>query len=92
MVNRREVQIGEISGGKVFTIKPNRAKIRARRVDDIADRLVEKFKAPGSRDFFCKCAWKLSEDEIWSIYEKVQKPNVRNALKYFIFLCQIKMA
>lgn len=64
---------------------------RASRVDRIADHLVRKFNAPGSRNFFCGCAWKMSEDEIWSIYEQSQGPKVKNSLGYFITLCQIKM-
>ena len=64
---------------------------KAQRVDRIADHLVRKFNAPGSRNFFCKCAWKMSEDEIWAIYEKAQNPKIDNSLKYFIAVCQIKM-
>lgn len=64
---------------------------RANRVDRIADHLVQKFKAPNSRNFFCKCAWKMSEDEIWTTYEQAHGPKVNNSLKYFIALCQIKM-
>lgn len=67
------------------------AKSRASRVDRIADHLVQKFNAPGSRDFFCKCAWKLSENEIWSAYEQAHGPKVKSPLKYFIALCSIKM-
>lgn len=89
---KREEKLGDILQRKTFSVKSNRAKAKARKVDNIADRLVEKFDAPGSRDFFCKCAWTLSEDEIWTIYEKVHRPGTRNALKYFIFLCQLKMS
>lgn len=64
---------------------------RAERVDRIADNLVRKFKAPNSRNFFCKCAWKLSEDEIWTAYEQAHTPKVRFPLKYFISICQVKM-
>lgn len=64
---------------------------RASRVDRIADHLVRKFNAPGSRDFFCKCAWHMSEDEIWTIYEKAHGPKIESPLKYFIALCQLKM-
>lgn len=66
-------------------------KTRAIRVDSIADHLVSKFDAPGSRNFFCKCGWKLSEDEIWSAYERAHYADVKNPLKYFISLCTIKM-
>ena len=64
---------------------------RVMRVDRIANHLVSKFKAPNSRNFFCKCAWNMSENDIWTIYEKTQAPNVKSPLKLFIFLCQIKM-
>lgn len=64
---------------------------RARKVDNIADHLVRKFDAPGSRNFFCKCAWKLSEDEIWTAYEQAHGKKIESPLKYFIALCMIKM-
>lgn len=64
---------------------------RAAKVDRIADHLVQKFNAPGSRDYFRKVAWHLSEDEIWTIYEKAHGPKVDDPLRYFIAVCQIKM-
>lgn len=64
---------------------------RVNRVDRIADHLVEKFNAPQSRNFFCKCAWNMSEDEIWTIYEQAHKPKIEFPLKYFVFLCTLKM-
>ena len=67
------------------------ASNRALRVDNIADHLVHKFKAPNSRNFFCKCAWKMSEDEIWKIYEQAHGPKIKKPLNYFVRLCQIKM-
>lgn len=67
-------------------------KDKARKVDRTADYLVQKFNAPGSRNFFCKCAWNMSEDEIWDIFERSHSPKVNNSLKYFIALCQIKMS
>lgn len=65
---------------------------KASRVDRIADHLVRKFGAPGSRNFFCKCAWKMGEDEIWCTYEQAHGPKVKSPLKYFISVCTIKMA
>ena len=64
---------------------------RAADVDRIADHLVRKFQAPGSRNFFCKCAWRLSEDDIWTAYEQAHGPKIKYPLKYFITLCQIKI-
>lgn len=65
---------------------------RAADVDRIADHLVRKFKAPTSRNFFCKCAWNLSEDDIWTAYEQAHAPRIQFPLKYFITLCQVKIA
>lgn len=67
-------------------------KERATDVDRIADHLVRKFQAPGSRPFFCKCAWKLSEDDIWTAYEQAHGPKVKSPIKYFVTLCKIKMS
>lgn len=68
------------------------ANNKANKVDHIADHLVKKFNAPASRNFFCKCGWKLSEDEIWAAYERAHCPGVKQPLKYFITLCSIKMS
>lgn len=68
-----------------------KASSKALRVDRIADHLVKKFEAPTSRNFFCKCAWKLSENDIWTAYEQAHGPKIKNSLGYFIALCQIKM-
>lgn len=94
--NNRPRLIGNIANdrhGYLVPKKPmdNNSRSRAKRVDNIADHLVEKFKSPQSRDFFCKCAWKLSEDEIWTNYEKAQKKGVNSPLKLFIYLCQLEM-
>ena len=67
------------------------ANYKASKVDRIADHLVRKFNAPGSRNFFCKCAWKMSENDIWSAYEQSHGPKIKAPLKYFITLCLIKM-
>lgn len=64
---------------------------RASRVDRIADNLVRKFQAPGSRDFFCKCAWNMSEDEIWTTFEKAHKKGIQSPLKYFVAVCSIML-
>lgn len=69
--------------------KANRAN-RAKQVDYIADKLVDMFHAPQSRPFFCKCAWKLSENTIWSIAECAGNPNVRCPVKYFVASCKSK--
>ena len=62
-----------------------------RKTEYIADKLVEKFKAPGWRKFFLKVAWHLSEDAIWRTYEMANAPAVDENLKYFISACNKQM-
>lgn len=64
---------------------------RAKLVDDTADKLVRKFQAPGSRNFFCKCAWKLTQDQIWTTFERSQSAKVRCPIKYFVASCYAQM-
>lgn len=61
---------------------------RAHKVDFIADELVRRFNAEGSRKFFCKVAWNLSESQIWSIYGSATKPGIACPIKYFVRACK----
>lgn len=60
---------------------------KAMSTEVIADRLVEIFDAPQSRNFFLKCAWHLSEDQIWTAVENSQKPKVKSPVRYFVSCC-----
>lgn len=64
----------------------------ARKVEMIADRLLEKFGLPDeSRGFMLKVAYKLPEATIWQHYERVTargaKP-ITNPIGLFIWLCK----
>lgn len=61
-------------------------------VDRIASALVKHFNASYCWEYFCKCGWKLTEDEIWANVEKSHKPQVESPLRYFIALCEVQMA
>lgn len=61
---------------------------RSRKVENIADSLVEKLGVDiQSRPFMCKVAWKLSEARIWDNLEQAQKSKV-NPVGLFIYLCK----
>lgn len=62
------------------------------RADRIADRLVGKLSAPECRSFFCKCAYKLSENEIELLLENATKPNIKSPKKYFTRTANILMS
>ena len=59
----------------------------ARRRENIADRLVLKFNNPGYKEFYCRVAWRLSEQTIWNYVEESFNKG-RNPAKYFSFLCK----
>ena len=63
-----------------------------------AEHLVEKFERLGCDDasgclfFFVKCFSRMSEDTIWSIYEKATTDkDIRFPIKYFIGACRNQM-
>jgi hypothetical protein len=59
---------------------------RARKVERIADQLVEKFGNDKYRDFYCKVAWRLSEARIWQHFEAAKKANPTAPGKLFSYL------
>lgn len=62
---------------------------KARKVEIIADDLVEKLNAKiESRPFMCKVAWRLPEHRIYMILEQAQSPEVKNPIGLFIYLCK----
>ncbi|MBQ3306434.1 hypothetical protein IJH02_03305 [Candidatus Saccharibacteria bacterium] len=65
---------------------------RARSTEMTADRLVEIFNAPQSRNFFLKCAWHLSEDQIWTAVENSQRKKIKSPVKYFVACCSKELA
>lgn len=94
----REQSINEIvndsmkkfSKRKLIEVNDSMKKSKAPKVaytEFVADKLVEIFNAPQSRDFFLKCAWNLSEDTIWSAVEDTRKKCVKSPIKLFVFLC-----
>lgn len=61
--------------------------VQAKSTELLAERLVEIFNAPQSRKFFLKCAWHLSEDQIWTAVENSKKAKVKSPVKYFVKCC-----
>lgn len=60
--------------------------------ENTADKLVKKFNAPGSRQFFLKCAWNLTPAFIWDTVEISQKKTIKKPLNYFVKVCSNKMS
>ena len=49
----------------------------------IADRLLDKLGGPESWKFYAKCAYHLSEDEIWHFVELAMRPQIHDKHRYF---------
>lgn len=58
-----------------------------KKTEYIADKLVELFNAPESRKFFLLCAWRLSENDIWTIAEASQAEGIEKKVNYFVASC-----
>ena len=75
--------------------QPDKFRLRQRKTEYIADKLVERLSAPQWRGFFLKAAWRLSEDAIWSTLENTEKKfatrEVKKPLNYFIAACNRQM-
>ena len=52
-----------------------------------AQRLVEKYNAPQSRNFFLKCVYHLSEGDIQEAVDMSMQPWVKCPVKYFVRVC-----
>lgn len=57
-----------------------------------ADKLVKVFRAPQCRKFFLKCAWHLSEAQIWEIAEMAQTPRIKSPVRYFVRSCSQRLS
>lgn len=58
---------------------------------NIAARLLDKLQEPSSWKFYLKCAYHLSEDQIWKFVELATKPQVKSPNRYFVYLASKEM-
>lgn len=57
----------------------------------IADRLLDRLGEPASWRFYAKCAYHLSEDQIWYFVELATRPQIRDKNRYFVKLASNAM-
>lgn len=86
------MRINEISLKRNSMIINDKKSARAKSTEMVADRLVEIFNAPQSRNFFLKCAWHLSEDQIWTAVENSQRPRIKSPIRYFVACCNKELS
>lgn len=89
--------IGNVS--KIFNtndnVNNNDKYAKSKKVDEIADKLVEKLANPGARRFYCLVAYKLPEHIIWdnldlALTYKGERKDY-NPQRYFTWLCKRTM-
>lgn len=57
----------------------------------IAEQLLDKLKEPRSWKFYLKCAYRLSENQIWGMVGLALRPGVKHPNRYFVFLANREM-
>ena len=69
-----------------FQESPREAKAQR-----IANRMANKLNDQKSIKFYLKCAWHLSEDEIWSTIELATRPGIKHPERYAARVLSSKM-
>ena len=78
---------GKLSGksGKPYK------KISPKMAEDRAEALISYFNAPNCREFFLKCIYHLTDEDIYKAIENASKPYVNSPVKYFNKTCKQMM-
>lgn len=66
-------------------------KISSYQAEQRADALISYFQAPNCREFFLKCIYHLTEEEINKAIENSGRPYVNSPVKYFNKACKQMM-
>lgn len=66
-------------------------RISAELAEFRAQKLIDKYNAPQSRNFFLKCIYHLAESDIESAVELSTQPWVKSPIKYFVRICSNKL-
>lgn len=72
---------GKLCGKACGKLETGQARIS--HADQMADWLVDKLKAPYCRQYFCKCAYHLTYEQIASALVSATMPTVKSPIKYF---------
>lgn len=70
------------------TVKYSNNKDKSKKVDVIAEQLVQIFNNPRRYKYYCKVAWKLPESIIWNNVESTKAKGVTDPARLFTFLCE----
>lgn len=81
-----DIDIGNfLSGNNNDNVRKRKSREDIARADRIADYICRKMGNDGAREFYCKAAYSLSEDQIFSCLEIAQRKG-RDPIKYLSWL------
>lgn len=85
----RAVENSSLPCGK-HTLKSGKTvnKLNSYQAEQKANALISYFNAPNCREFFLKCVYHLTEDEIYKAIENATRPYVNSPVKYFNKTCK----
>ena len=81
-----DIDIGNFPlGNNNDNVRKRKSREDIARADRIADYICRKMGSDGAREFYCKAAYSLSEDQIFSCLETAQRKG-RDPIKYLSWL------
>lgn len=91
IIESMKLKLNKESMNNVFNDKIGKRHITSDEAEYKAQKLVEKYNAPQSRNFFLKCVYHLSEHDIEDAVELSMKPWVKSPIKYFVKVCYSRL-
>ena len=67
-------------------------KLTSKQAEARANALIAIFNAPQCREFFLKCIYHLTSDEIKQVVDYANRPQVISPVRYFNKVCKTKLA
>lgn len=91
---REPIKIGSIDYSSIDReyIENDKSAPSQSRERVIADKLLKILGEPSSWKFYLKCAYRLSEDQIWTFAELAMSPKVVKHNNYFVRLASAEMS
>lgn len=91
IIESMKLKLNKESMNNVSNDKISKRHITSGEAEYKAQKLVEKYNAPQSRNFFLKCVYHLSEHDIEDAVELSMKPWVKSPIKYFVKVCYSRL-
>lgn len=91
IIESMKIKLNKESLNNVSNVNISKRHISSDEAEFKAQRLVEKYNSPQSRNFFLKCVYNLSEHDIEDAIELSMRPWIKCPVKYFVKICYQKL-